>query len=220
MAGAAIPTNCQIRIFGPQILQNELLAEYVAKETGYACEHCKDIDLTRVLNIHKNGRSLILWDCMGKAVSTLWTELGIGLGEAQLQGYMALFNVSHLIDIQVEKEILKRGIRGIFPQDCPRPVFVKGIKSILAGELWFSRKAMTQLLLEQKGAAAGLGMAAPLTTREKEILFCIASGASNDEISCDLNISPHTVKSHVYNIYKKINVPNRLQAALWAAKNL
>ena len=58
-----------------------------------------------------------------------------------------------------------------------------------------------------------------LTPREKQILTMIAVGASNDEIADNLCISPHTVKTHLYNIYNKIRVPNRIQAALWAAKN-
>ncbi len=59
-----------------------------------------------------------------------------------------------------------------------------------------------------------------LTSREKEILTRIASGASNREIADALFISHHTVKTHIYNIYKKIKVPNRFQAALWIAENL
>jgi DNA-binding CsgD family transcriptional regulator len=48
----------------------------------------------------------------------------------------------------------------------------------------------------------------------------VVSGATNEEIAARICISPHTVKTHIYNIFKKIKVPNRLQAALWAAKNL
>ena len=43
---------------------------------------------------------------------------------------------------------------------------------------------------------------------------------NSQEIADKLCISSHTVKTHIYNIFKKIGVPNRLQAALWAAKNL
>ena len=48
----------------------------------------------------------------------------------------------------------------------------------------------------------------------------ISTGAKNEEIAAELYISPNTVKTHIYNIFKKIDVPNRLQAVLWAAKNL
>ncbi len=62
--------------------------------------------------------------------------------------------------------------------------------------------------------------ASGLTRREKEILDLIANGYSNQQIADELFISPHTVKTHLHNIFKKINVKRRLQAALWAAQNL
>lgn len=59
-----------------------------------------------------------------------------------------------------------------------------------------------------------------LTRKEIEILKMAASGAQENEIAKELFISRHTVKTHLSNIYKKIDAKNRFQAILWAAENL
>jgi DNA-binding CsgD family transcriptional regulator len=58
-----------------------------------------------------------------------------------------------------------------------------------------------------------------LTSREIEVLHMIAKGATNNEISDHLAISPHTVKSHVVHIFNKLGVNDRTQAAVWATRN-
>ena len=58
-----------------------------------------------------------------------------------------------------------------------------------------------------------------LTKREREILICIAQGKSNIEISKELFITEHTVKKHTSNIFSKLNLKDRIQAALYAYNN-
>ena len=57
-----------------------------------------------------------------------------------------------------------------------------------------------------------------LSQREREILLWIAAGASNQEISRGLTITESTVRRHTHNIYSKLEVRNRTQAALRAIK--
>lgn len=59
----------------------------------------------------------------------------------------------------------------------------------------------------------------PLTNRELEVLEMIAHGKTNREISKQMTISEHTVKSHVIHIFDKLGVNDRAQASVWAAKN-
>lgn len=65
--------------------------------------------------------------------------------------------------------------------------------------------------------AANSALPDPLTKREIEVLRLIAHGATNKEISADLQISQHTVKSHVIHIFSKIGVNDRAQASAWGA---
>ncbi len=66
---------------------------------------------------------------------------------------------------------------------------------------------------------ANMSLPTPLTARELEVLCILAEGTSNNEISHMLNISPHTVKSHVIHIFNKLGVNDRTQAAVWAARH-
>ena len=58
-----------------------------------------------------------------------------------------------------------------------------------------------------------------LSPRELEVLGLLSLGATNLEIAAHLNISPHTVKSHVIHIFNKLGVDDRTQAAVWAARH-
>ena len=58
----------------------------------------------------------------------------------------------------------------------------------------------------------------PLTRRELQVLALMGEGKTNPEISRTLNISPHTVKSHVIHIFNKLGVNHRTQAVVWAAR--
>jgi DNA-binding CsgD family transcriptional regulator len=58
-----------------------------------------------------------------------------------------------------------------------------------------------------------------LTGREEEVLRSVASGRSNQVIAEVLGLSETTIKIHLRNIYRKIGVANRTQAAEWARKH-
>ena len=59
-----------------------------------------------------------------------------------------------------------------------------------------------------------------LTKREQEILTQLTRGEPNSVIASELHLSEHTVKNHMYNIFRKIGVKNRLQASNWAKMHL
>ncbi len=63
------------------------------------------------------------------------------------------------------------------------------------------------------------GRAERLTSREMDVLGCIAKGFSNQDIAHALFVSEKTVKNHLTNIFRKINVNDRTQALIYALKN-
>ena len=59
-----------------------------------------------------------------------------------------------------------------------------------------------------------------LTAREREVLILVEGGFNNRQIGRRLNIAERTVKSHLHNIFQRLGVTHRTEAALWAQRNL
>lgn len=216
----------QVFICGPLKLQNELMAWYLQHTSGLSCAEIDSSELEKLLSKKYRHACLIMLDCQGDSPAAMWPRIR-NLSEAGSERFMtALFNVAP--DHEIRNELVNCGVRGIFFNDDPLANLSKGVSAILNGELWFSRELLVKCIFKSNESSdepepanhAANALGTFLTLREKEILVMIASGVSNRKIASFLGISTNTVKTHIYNIYSKIKVPNRLQAALWAAKHL
>jgi DNA-binding CsgD family transcriptional regulator len=123
-------------------------------------------------------------------------------------------------DADCEKLARVKALRGVFHAGESFESFIEGLEAILRGELRLKRPAPGERSPRPRRAKPAPSPPSVLTTREMELLRQVVSGASNREIADRMQISPHTVKTHLYNVYRKIGVPNRLQASLWAVANL
>jgi DNA-binding NarL/FixJ family response regulator len=213
------PLEPQVHIIGPLKFQNKLMAWYLQENTGLTCAYSKNLNAESFSGPSGKKTCLILLDCLGNDLTGLWSTIRSFFDSGNKGYYIAIFNMP--TGQPFGNDLVKKGVRGIFYNSDPLPNLAKGVPAILNGELWYSRKDLMKCLLDSDGDNEfALERRSLLTSREKEILILIASGISNTQIADKLNISRNTVKTHLYNIYNKIKVPNRLQAALWAAKHL
>jgi DNA-binding NarL/FixJ family response regulator len=209
----------QIIILGPENLQNELLAYVLQKEIGGRCRIVEEIeDLAEKLDAEVEKR-LLLVDCSGRNIKKTLEELNQCAWKSEMPITLALFSLQH--GRGIEQNALQFGVRGFFYQHEKLPLIMKGVDTLFRGEIWLSREILVAVATNNTRKRPPIVESkAGLTSREMEILALVSVGANNEEIADKLFISPHTVKTHLYHIFKKISVPSRLQAALWAAKHL
>lgn len=205
-----------IHIIGPKTLQNDLMVSFLRDNGAQCFSSDSHINLISRENCHQKLPCLFLIDCHEIDVEKILIDIlkEEDVGDTLL---IALFNVRK--GEEAGKKALEIGIRGIFYETDTVQSLLKGIEAIFRGELWVSREIMGQYFIEQKNHSPKK-MLPLLTKRELEILLSLTAGASNEEISDKFYISAHTVKTHIYNIYKKIQVSNRVNAIIWAKRNL
>jgi LuxR family transcriptional regulator of csgAB operon len=207
-----------VYVVGGQHLQNSLLAEFLTKQSVSASA-IKRVEDVPEADIAATEQSLFLIDFNTvdiNAVISYLMEIDQRVDGDMLIG---VFNVE-------DEDSLSRlaglpMVNGGFLHDCPQEHLLKGVKAMFEGELWLPRKVLQQYLMKSRGFNKTFARSeVTLTDREVEVLKVLATGAKNSEIAKSLNLSPHTIKTHIYNIFKKINASNRLQAVNWAQENL
>lgn len=112
------------------------------------------------------------------------------------------------------------GVDGYVLKDSSSSVLKKAIFTVLNGDTYIQPelRPILKRRMDEKASNASL-IENSLTRRELEVLKLLAEGLFNKEIAYTLSISEKTVKNHVSNIFRKINVSDRTQAAVYAIKH-
>ena len=115
------------------------------------------------------------------------------------------------------------GACGYLLKDSSIQELIAGIRAAAAGESLISpqiaAKLLQRLRAQSKDVDAAETIRAELSDRELEVLKLIANGKDNAQIARDLFISPKTVKNHISNILMKLQIDNRIQAAVYAVRS-
>ncbi|MCT6925810.1 response regulator transcription factor [Metasolibacillus sp.] len=111
------------------------------------------------------------------------------------------------------------GASGYQLKDIEPDDLVHTIRQIMRGENMLHPEATTQLEEGLREEEQKLHVLNPLTPREQDVLAELTKGKSNREIAASLFVTEKTVKTHISNIFAKLQVQDRTQAALYAVKH-
>lgn len=111
------------------------------------------------------------------------------------------------------------GVDGYILKDSESSELKRAIRAVRDGENYIQSSLIPTLNSQLLSRDTDKDKITSLTNRELEVLVQVANGMFNKEIATNLNISERTVKNHISNIFKKIDVSDRTQAAVFAIKN-
>ena len=110
---------------------------------------------------------------------------------------------------------LDAGAIGYLLKDAEPEEILAAIRAAARGESPLAPRAAAELLADRQARPSRV----ELTAREREVLRLVVDGMANKQIGRRLGISEKTVKGHLTNLFQRIGVTDRTQAALWAERN-
>lgn len=198
-----------IYLYSPaRSIENILLAESLHKALGRPCTLISKPHIQAV-------RYLLIIDCNEVSPLRAQTWLAQNPNDSEQQRCV-LINATR--QSAHEKLIEWPQVKGIFYHDLMHPKLLQGIRAVLDGELWFARHLCDEFFQRRRRAPHHRSIRSlplKITRRERQVLEGIYSGHSNSVIAEVMQLSEHTIKSHIYSMYKKIGVKSRLEASIW-----
>jgi DNA-binding NarL/FixJ family response regulator len=204
-------------IAGDNAFNNEVLAEYLSRQMNLPCRSIRISQLLKLLDPEFERTEILFFDCSSMDDQKSLKEYSFKRFLLLRRCKVIWFNLNPGSDM--DTIALNLGIDGIIYEHQQASLYAEAATAVMNDELWYPRRILEQHLYEN---ATPTCVSEPeeslLTSREKEVLVLLASGMKNADIAAEFCISPHTVKSHIYNLYKKINVSNRFEAAKWLSQ--
>ena len=127
-----------------------------------------------------------------------------------------------LRDPEIHRHCVRLGARGLVLKDMASDVLIKAIKKVNAGEIWFDRTMMSNVLSdvlnkknarESDPARAKIGT---LTDRENQVIALVCEGLRNKQVAERLFISDTTVRHHLTSIFSKLGISDRLELVIYS----
>lgn len=170
-------------------------------------------------------------DCLKKLETITPDVLLLDINMPKMNGLEVLQNLKMrkskinvlVLTVHNEVEYLMKavdiGVSGYILKDSESSELKKAIFAIANGETYIQPNLIPVLNSKMIEKNRDEGKIDSLTKRELEVLKLLAVGMYNKEVAEKLNISERTVKNHISNIFKKLEVTDRTQAAVFAIKN-
>lgn len=215
---AGAPAPIRLVIAEDETMTREMLARLLALENDIAVVGTAS-DGNRALSVVRAQRPDVLLTDIGmpgidgiKLTETLRTEMpGVGVV------ILTIYN-----DDERVFAAIKAGARGYVLKDSPPEETLLAVRAVGRGEALLHPSLVFRVLSEfgriSAQRAADNAVFADLTEREREVLTEVGKGKRNKAIADDLFISEKTVKNHISNIFAKLEVNTRAEAALLAAR--
>lgn len=188
-------------------LQSQLLLNYLTHESDSPVVF---LDINQPLILQANGEAIVLYDVQASSrrASKRWSEL-FNRSKGHFHGHL----INCPKSLSVYEKISWPFFESMINRDCPTESLLDLISKVDKTTPGVNKRHLAK---RTKNLSTDAPRIKDLTEREYEILSELCKGGSNLQIANNFFISEHTVRTHIYNIFKKLSVTNRTQAANWA----